>query len=167
MTTVSANISAALSATYAAAASPVSSVDQTVVESQLVQLAGGTGLGFADRLYAAPINIAASGTTTINLTTALDAFGNGLAMLKVKAIYLESDPTNVNDIVLSGGASNPFVGPLAGTTPSVATRPGGVTLLANNVGWTVVPSTGDQIKLANSSGTTAVTGTLVLVGASA
>lgn len=136
--------------------------------SGLVRLTPGTGAGSADRLIVKALNIPASGTTTVNLTSSLDPFGVAAACIKVKAIYVAASSGNTNDILVKPGATNSFSGPLSGTTPSIAVRPGGVYLDAlPNTGWTVTASTGDQMDISNSSSGTAVTGTLAIVCTSA
>jgi hypothetical protein len=162
---VTATITARISASLAEAP-PLGSAGQTVNESVTIQLNPGTGAGNSDKMFTKAINIAASGNTTVNLTTALDEFGVALALADVQALMLEADAGNVNNIVVGNG-SNPWVGPFDAGADTKAVKPGGVWLDADKTGWPVVASTGDIIKLTNSGGTTAVTGKLTIIGRSA
>ena len=165
MSQVNAIVTSHLAATYTGAAG-VGSASQVIGESKAVALTGGTGAGKADKLYSAAINIAASGNTTINLTTGDDVFGVALAMVKVKAIVVEADATNTNDIVIGNG-TNPLVGPFGAGNQTIAVKPGGMLTIASKDGYSVVASTGDVVKITNSSSGSAVTGKIAIIGASA
>lgn len=134
-------------------------------------LTGGTGAGQIDTFYAAAVTIAASGTATLDLSGSVtDGFGNSVALLHVKGIMLVAAAGNTNDCQIGPGASNPFAGPWTGTTPLTAVSPGETALWTKGngsaTGWAVVASTGDIIKLANSSSGTSVTCTVYVWGTS-
>jgi hypothetical protein len=140
-----------------------------IVASDPIVLTSGTGSGAADLAYQVAINIAASGNQTYDLAGSLvDAFGTTLTFVKIKAILVEADSTNTNDIVIGNAASNQFVGPFGAATHTVQVQPGGKFLIvAPAAGWTVTAATADILKLANSSSGTAVTGKLRIIGTSA
>lgn len=147
---------------------PVGGASQQVNEAFALALAAGIGIGKSDILFTKAINIAASGSATIDLVGSLtDVFGATVNLADIQVLYLEADATNVNDIVMGNGATNPWVGPFDAGTDTVGVHPGGMLLFADPKGWPVVPTTGDLLKLANSGSGTAVTGKLVLIGRSA
>jgi len=161
-----ATIRASIEAVYRG--SSLDSPQLNVPAADPIVLTSGVGAGQADLLYEVAINIAASGSQTYDLAGALaDAFGTTLTFVSIKAIEIEADAANVNDIVMGNAASAQFVGPFGGATHTIAVKPGGRALLvAPNTGWAVTATTGDILKLANSGGTTAVTGKLRIIGTS-
>ncbi len=133
------------------------------------RLTSGTGADQADLMFADTRTLAASATENLDLAGSLtDAFGATLAFAKIKAIIVQAAAANTNDVVVGGAASNAFTGPLGGTDPTVAARPGGaIVLFAPATGWTVTAGTGDILKVANSSSGTSVTYSIVIIGTSA
>ena len=131
-------------------------------------IAAGTAAGKADLMFADRRTIAASGTDVLDLAgTLADPFGVVLTFLHVKVIYVEADCGNTNNVVISPGATNPFNGPFAGTTPSIAIPPCSVALLTHEgAGWAVTASTGDLFKVANSGSGTSVIYKVLIIGAS-
>jgi hypothetical protein len=130
----------------------------------------GTGPGNKDRRYIAQLTIAASGTATVNLSSFADAFGNTVAMLRVKTIYVELTKGTAAASILVGGGSNPFANWLVGTAPQLRVRNGMAQFLgdANDAtGYVVVPSTGDQFKLTNEDAGLAAIVNVMLDGCSA
>lgn len=168
--TLSATVSMGLRGTYGAS-SDLASVASVFGEatSFAAALASGTGANQADLMFADQRTLSASATENLDLAGGLtDAFGTTLTFAKIKAIMVRAAPGNTNDVVIGGAASNAFVGPFGGTTPTVAVKPGGFLLLfAPATGWTVTASTGDILKVANSSSGTSVTYDVVLIGTSA
>lgn len=145
---------------------PVGGLTQQVNLNPQVSFVPGNGAtGKADRLFTHAINIAASGSETIDLATVLDAFGVAFNPADVQAVHVQADPTNVNNIVVGNAGSNPFQGPFDAATDTYAVKPGGFFSYADPLGWAV--GSGVNLKLANSGAGTAVTGTLVIVGRSA
>lgn len=134
-------------------------------------LAQGTASGQADTVYSTRLTIAASSSTTIDLAgsgaTLTDPFGTAISFLHVKAVYIRAAAANTNDVVVGNAASNPFVGPMAGTTPTTAVKPGGVLMWVHpTTGFAVVDGSNDQLKIANSSSGTGVTFDITIVGTS-
>jgi hypothetical protein len=128
----------------------------------------GGGAGKAHQMYsAAAENIAASGTKTYDLSGSLkDAFNNSIAFTKVKLIMVKADPTNVNDVVIGGAASNGFISLFGDPTDKLVVKPGGLALLVapDANGYAAVDATADQFKFANSGSGTGVNYDLLMFG---
>lgn len=166
-TGVISSLSVRVTATDTAAA-PVGASSQQVNEAFSLSLLAGTGSGKSDILLTKAINIAASSSTTVDLAGAVtDQFGNTITFAYVQAIYLVADASNTNNIVLGNGATDPYVGPFDAGTDTISVKPGACLFMADPAGWPVVATTGDLLKLGNSSSGTAVTGKLVVIGRSA
>jgi hypothetical protein len=160
-------LSASVKGNYTGGNALVNAVAAGLNLSRVETYVTGSGVDGADTLYTQEINIAASSSETLDLATLTDPIGDSIDFARIKAIIILADVANTNDIVLGGGASNPFLGPLGGTTPTIATEPGGLTLLMNRTAtaWAVNGSTAHTIKLTNSSSGTGVTGQLIIIGA--
>jgi hypothetical protein len=160
---VTADVRARIAGTYAGAPSIGSSVF-TFNENVSNAFAPGTGPNQADKMYAATRTIAASGSENLDLAGVLtDPFGVTLTCVKVKFIYIHASAANTNNVKVGGAASNPFVGPFDDATDIVDVKPGAQFLVtAPAIGWTVTPSTGDLLQVANSSSGTGVTYDVVI-----
>lgn len=134
-----------------------------------VQLTDGTTAGKADKIFADSRTISASSNDDIDLAGSLtDEFGQALTFAKVKVIAIRAKDTNTNDVKLGGASSNQFVGPFGAAAHTVATAPGGVTvLIAPKDGWSVTAATGDILRVANSGAGSAVVYDIVIIGTSA
>lgn len=147
------------------------SVSNNVIDRTLSQLfAPGTGAGQADQVYSETRTIAASGSAALDLAgVLLDAFGNALTFARIKALIVLASFANTNDVLIGGAASDAWFGCFGDATDIAKVRPGGMAVFMNvdATGWPVTPTTGDQLKLANSGSGTSVTFDLVLLGASA
>lgn len=134
----------------------------------LVRLSPGVGAGQADKLFSDKRTLAASATENLDLAgTLVDPLGTVLNFAKVKAILIIADPSNTNNVVIGGAATNAFVGPFGTATDTIAVKPGGVQLIAvPGSGWTVTAATADLLKVANSGSGSAVTYKVVIVGTS-
>lgn len=135
----------------------------------LTDLAQGTSSSMVDLAYQDTRTIAASGTYNLDLSGTQDTnvFGVSLAFVKVKSIYVKAAAANTNNVIVGAG-TNPFVGPLGGTTPTITLPPGGELLLTAPVGgWTVTAATADILKFANSSSGTGVDFDVIITGTSA
>lgn len=140
----------------------------TLDQQALAQFSPGTGAGKADLAFADRRTLTASSTENLDLAGALtDPLGAALTFGHVKAIYVVAKSTNTNNVVVGGAASNGFAGPFGGTTPTVSIPPGGFLLLAHpGAGWTVTPTTGDLLKVANSAAGTSVQYDVIIIGTS-
>lgn len=127
----------------------------------------GNGVNQADTVYSQALALGPSGTETLDLLTGLtDALGMPVALARCKAIIVVVGAAG-GSVTLAGGASNPFLGPLGGTTPTVTTNPGGLTALVapDATAWAVASGTAN-LKLTNNSSTLGATGTIYILGAS-
>lgn len=132
-------------------------------------LTEGTGANQADKIFADRRTLAASATENLDLAGVLpDPFGATLTFVTVKAIVVKASAANTNDLVIGAAGSNPFTGPLGGTSPTISVRPGGmVVLAAPATGWTVTAGTGDILKVTNGGSGTGVTYDIIIIGTSA
>jgi len=144
---------------------PQATVDLNVVTS----LAPGVSASQADTIWEDQRTLAASANETLDLAGALlDDLGAAAVFVKVKAIMIRASAANVNSVIVGAAASNPFLGPLGGTTPTLTIPPGGFVLLAAPIaGWSSANAAADSLKIANSGGTTGVTYDIVVIGTSA
>lgn len=162
---VSATIDLLIAAKLAGTADLGTPVAPVRLEKHLQITAGTDALGKADILWADERNLAASATENIDLAGVLAGLlGSTITAAEITAIYIEANEGNTNDVVVFGAASNPFNGPLSGTTPKIAVGPGDFALITNRKGWTVTAATGDIILVANSAAGTAVTYKIILLG---
>ena len=142
------------------------------LSSLTVSFADGTGNDQANRIYRASRSLAASASEDIDLydfSGATDAHGRIFALAKVKALAIRNT-SNANSSTLTVGAasSNPWTGPLGGTSPTVTLTPGdsaaGILLLVNGDGWTVTDASAHLLKVLNNDGTNTATYEICVVG---
>lgn len=156
-------IKAALSGVAVGGASPHYAKD---IEKR-IQIEPGTGaLGVADLMFAATRQIAASGNDPLDLAGVLTGplGGAAIAAAEVVAIYIEAAGTNVNDVVMGGGA-NAFVGPL-GAAGTLTLKPGEWAFFSSTLGWPVTAATADLLRIANSGAGTPVDYTIIVIARS-
>lgn len=123
----------------------------------------GTTANKADILYAAERTVASATDDDIDLAGVLsDAFGATITAAELVGILVINEGAdgvaNTTDLTIGGG-SNPFVGFLGGTSPTITPiKPGGAFMLfagdAAGIG-TVTAGTGDILRISNSSGASA------------
>lgn len=131
----------------------------------------GTGAGKANKIYIAQSNtgIAATADLDIDLATLTDAYGNAIAITKVKIFYFENlAPLAATSALIHGGTSNPWAGAsqmLDGTTPKLRVAGGGCFQMGrvDATGY-VSDGTHSTIKITNESATLALPYRLVIVG---
>jgi hypothetical protein len=135
-----------------------------LVETQ--EFTPGTGNDQANLVFADTRTIAASSSEDLDLAGGLtSAFGAAITFAKVRAIVVRAAEANTNNVVVGGAASNAFTGPFADATDKINVPPGGEVLLtAPNAGWTVTASTGDLLKVANSSSGSTVSYDIIIIG---
>lgn len=164
---LSATIKASISATHtnvldlATATFPLSLL-------QSLSLTDGTGANQADRIFSDTRTLSASANEDLDLAGALtNAYGT-VTFARIKAILVIADAGNTNNVNVTRPASNGVPLFLA-ASDGLAVRPGGMFLWAcsDATGVAVTASTADLINFANSAGSTPVTYTVVIIGASA
>ena len=129
-----------------------------------INLQNGTGAGQADLLYVDERSVAASSNDDIDLNGVLaQAIGGTFNAVELVALIVINAPksgvANLSSLTV-GGATNPFIGFLGGTAPTIGPiGPGGHLSIgapgATGIG-TVTPATADQLRIANGAGGTAV-----------
>lgn len=127
----------------------------------------GSGSGQVQNEFCQQRTLAASASDSLDLSGGglVDGLGNALTFANVKAIEVEADAGNGANIVIGAAGSNPFLGPLGGTTPTIALPAGGRFLVAHpGAGWTVTNSSNDMLKIANSDGANQAKYTIKIIG---
>lgn len=128
-----------------------------------ITLTGGTVASAADILWMDQRTVASATNDDLDLAGVLaDAFGATVAAVELVALFIINAPAsgaaNTTNLTVGVG-SNPVVGWLGGTNPTLGPiRPGGVLLRAEYdvAGMcTVTAGTGDILRIANSSGASA------------
>lgn len=119
--------------------------------------------GQADLAYVDERTLASGAADSIDLVGSLvDALGSTVNMVKVVTLMIFNQPkdgsSNTTALTIGGG-TNPFVGFLGGTTPTIGPlRPGSLLLLTasdlQGLG-TVTAGTADILRVANAAGATA------------
>lgn len=165
-TTLTANLRVSAVASYASG-QDAGSAKYDLPYQKLMAFVDGAGLGAAQKMWFDQRTIAASGSENLDLSGVLvDAFGNTLALTKVKALLFFAAAGNTNNVVVGGAASNAFATPFGDATDTVSVKPGGMLLLVapDAAGYAVTAATGDILKVANSGGTTGVTYDVLILG---
>jgi hypothetical protein len=137
--------------------------------SQVVNLTNGTGAGQADLVFTDTRTLSASGTENLDLAGSLtDAYGTTMTFARIKGLIVFAASGNTNDVQITRPASNGVPIFLA-AGDGLPVRPGGIFAWAcsDATGIAVTAGTGDLLTVTNSAGTTGVTYTVVIFGASA
>lgn len=93
-----------------------------------------------------------------------DAFGDGIFLTSLKALAISASVDNT-DAIAVGGSSSPLS--LGGVGDIMYVQPGGcLVLLAPAVGYTVVPSTADIIRVTNTGAVNDATYSICIIGKS-
>lgn len=129
-------------------------------------LTNGTAADQANQIWSDTRTLAASSTEDLDLAGGLtNAFGTTLTFTKIKSIIVKAAAGNTNN-VLVGGASNAFVNWVSDATDKIVVRPGGCFALhtSDSTAYAVTASTGDLLRIGNSSSGTSVTYDIILIG---
>ena len=131
------------------------------------EYADGGGVDQASKIFHDERTLAASANESLDLAGGLtDAFGALLTFAGIKGLIIKAAAGNTNDVLVGGAASNGWATWAADPTDVVAVKPGGllVLLAPTAAGYAVTPSTGDLLKIANSSSGTSVTYDIIIIG---
>ena len=130
----------------------------------LLQTTDGTTANKADILFVDQRSVASATNDDLDLAGVLaDAYGATITAAEVVALFVINAPisgsANTTDLTIGAG-SNPFVGFLGGTAPTIGPiKPGGFVMIgagdAAGIG-AVTAATADILRIANSSGAAAV-----------
>jgi hypothetical protein len=130
---------------------------------RVMRLVNGTTAGQADILFADERTVASDTSDDLDLAGVLtNAFGATITAAELVALLIINAPKTgaANTTTLTiGGGSNPVVGFLGGTTPTIGPiQPGGVVLLAadhaSGLG-AITAATADILRITNSAGAAA------------
>lgn len=130
-------------------------------------LTNGTGANQANEAFADIRTLSASASENLDLNGVLtDAFGAAIAFTKIKAMVIYAAPTNTNDVLVGGAASNGFITWVGDPTDVIKVKPGGLAVFVapDANGYGVTAATGDILKVANSGAGTSITYTIILIG---
>ena len=158
--TVAASVRAALSVSQSGANAFSGGPNWSAAIDEVLSLTDGTTANKCDLAYVAERTVASATNDDIDLAGVLtDAFGATITAAELVALLIvnkQKDGTANTTNLTIGAGSNPAVGFLGGTTPTIGPiRPGGMLLLAcpDAAGiCAVVAGTGDILRVANSSG---------------
>lgn len=143
-------------------------VEQKISYSPSHQFTDGNADNKAEAIFTDTRTISASSSENLDLagTGLVDAFGNTLTFTKIKAMIIVAAEANTNDVLVGGAGSNGWTAWVGDATDVVKVKPGGMLVLTapKSAGLAVVASTGDILKVANSSSGSSVTYTIILVG---
>jgi len=135
-----------------------------------ITLLNGTGAGQADLIFTGTRTLAASGTENLDLAGSLtDAYGATMTFARIKGVIIGAATGNTNDVQVTRPASNGVPLYLA-AGDGQAVRPGAFIVplaCSDATGVAVTAGTGDLLTITNSAGTTGVTYTVIIIGASA
>ncbi len=145
------------------------SASSVISQALTVALSDGVAAGQADLIFKDTVTLAASATADLDLSGALtDIYGAAQVFARLKAIIVTALAANTNDVNVTRPASNGVPLFLA-ASDGIAVKPGGafVWVAPDAIGIAVTAGTGDLITFTNSAGTTGVTYSVTLIGASA
>lgn len=162
---LSANIALSIGALLTAALD-VEAASSRVDQHFSLSFANGAGAGQAQRLWTDRRTLVDGASETIDLNGVLtDAFGASIALTKLKALIVISDPANITALTL-GNVANGIAGPFGAATGSVVVNAGGIfaIIAPDAAGYPVVAATADLLKIANAAGA-AATYDIFVIGA--
>lgn len=138
--------------------------------TQAITLLNGTGAGQADLIFTDTRTLSASASESLDLAGSLtDAYGATMTFARIKAVIVAAASGNTNDVQVTRPASNGVPLFLA-AGDGLPVRPGGFIVPLACTDATAIPvtaGTGDLLTFTNSAGSTSVTYTVIIIGASA
>lgn len=159
-----ARVSGGFSANFASTVD-LGTVTHDVVWGPSYVFTDGTGADQAKAVFTDTRTIAASSSESLDLDGLTDAFGNTIVGTKIKAIAIQAASGNTNDVVVGGAASNQFASLFGDVSDTIKIKPGGffMAVAPNSTGYAITASTGDTLKIANSSSGSGVTYTIAIL----
>jgi hypothetical protein len=157
-----------LAATLTGTADLSTPTDALVNAVKLI-LTSGTGANAADMMWHDTRTLSASATEDLDLAASLTGtLGGTLTFARIKLVMVTALAANTNNVNVIRPASNGVPWFLA-AGDGIPVKPGGVFLWAapDSTGVAVTASTGDLITFTNSAGSTSVTYSVMIIGASA
>lgn len=147
----------------------LSTPTDALVNAVKLILTSGTGANQADMLWHDTRTLNASATEDLDLAGSLTGpLGGTLTFARIKLVMVTAASGNTNNVNVQRASSNGVPLFLA-ASDGLAVRPGGVFLWAatDSTGVAVTAGTGDLLTFTNSAGSTSVTYSVMIVGASA
>lgn len=137
------------------------------LHSWLLPLTNGTGANNANFAWSDKLTITASNSSTIDLSSLTDRFGNAIAptIIKLFGVKLVSSTDTAATISIGNAASNQWVSVIEGTNDLVKIRYGGFAVFGckDATGY-AVSGTNKNLKILNNSATQSVIVDVVVVG---
>jgi hypothetical protein len=165
---LSANVKVSISATQTKTAD-FESASSAIALALAVAYADGTAASQADRIFKDTRTLTASATEDLDFSGSLtDIYGATVAFADIRVLFITADAANTNNVRVIRPASNGLV-LFAAASDEIAVRPGGCFLYVatDTTAIPVTAGTGDLLTLTNSAGSTSVTYSIVVIGASA
>lgn len=136
------------------------------LHSWVHSLTNGTGNNQANFAYADQITIASSSSTTIDMFSLTDRFGNAIAPSKAKliAVRLYSSSDTSASLNIGAAASNIFAAHLANSNDIIVVPYTGMWIATAPRSGFTIDATNRNLKIANNSATQSVVVDFVLVG---
>jgi len=134
-----------------------------------ISLSSGTGANQADMLWHDTRTLSASATEDLDLAGVLtNAFGTTQTFARIKVVMVTAASGNTNNVNVTRPASNGVPLFLA-ASDGIPVRPGGLFLWVapDATAVAVTAGTGDLLTFTNSAGSTSVTYSVAIIGASA
>jgi hypothetical protein len=132
----------------------------------------GTAAGSADVIWTDTRTLTASSSETLDFSGSLtNAYGDAAVFADIRGIIVTADSGNTNNVNVTRATTSPETG-LAlflASGDGIAVRPNGAFLwmCADTTGVPVTPTTADRLTFTNSAGSTSVTYSVTVIGASA
>lgn len=163
-------IHAGIDATYSGASAYSTQTAVTTFKKDSlvpISLDSGTALGQADTLFTSERTLSASATENLDFAGALvDNLGNTLTFGHVKALEIEADAGNTNNVVIGATSANAFLAAFGASTHTWTLQPGDRMVVYSKAGWAVTAATADLLKVANSAAGTSVKYRITAIGTS-
>lgn len=152
---------------YESTAYPANVKDVNSVSYTGPTLTNGTGANQANIKYSASITLAALATTSLNLQSLTDGFGNSLNFARIKDLYVEnSSVSSASAITVGSATTNTFCSVLSAGNINI--RNGAHAHLGVAADATAWPTnSGNQMEIANLDGSNAATVKISIIGANA
>lgn len=147
----------------------LSTPTDALVQAIKVILTSGTGANAADMMWHDTRTLAASATEDLDLAGSLaNAFGDTQTFARIKLVLVTAASGNTNNVNVTRPAANGVPLFLA-AGDGIPVKPGGGVLwwAPDSTGVAVTAGTGDLLTFTNSAGSTSVTYSVVIIGASA
>lgn len=147
----------------------LSTVTDPLAYTLRTTLTSGTGANQADMLWHDTRTLSASATEDLDLAGVLvNGLGDTQTFARVKLIMVTAASANTNNVNVTRPAANGVPLFLA-AGDGIAVRPGGAFLASapDATAYAVTAATGDLLTFTNSAGSTSVTYSVIIIGASA